>query len=247
VVAALAAPGDLKVVAAFVGSVAPVPTLLFLRDRLHTSQTKEEATAALERANLLELIGRDEDLFSQLGYIGIRSVRTLATENPVRIFADIDPNLYLCIEMVDRANLWQWVPDPEIRSALNTLGVRTAVDLMTQGYELLPDHGGSSAPTWRFLGADEKLPAHLVKPFESFRVAMKLDSVETFRNFLAMMSQEPQLYYLQQLWQRVNVNLERAFPVSGDLPDLEAPAIPLPAKQEVGHAVGSPHDRSRDA
>jgi hypothetical protein len=217
VLAGIAIP-ELKPVAAFVGSLLPIPALNALRDRILNRPTAEDTSRANERAQMLEILGQDDNLCEQLSYVGIRSVRALADENPIRIFAEVDPDLVLCIDLVDRANLYQWIPDQTIRSAVAHLGYRGAVDLMTVLYEKLPSPDApSDPPSYRFLELQEPLPAHLERPLTALASALGCPDVETVRNMLAMMAEDLQLSYLQNLWVRMNDGVESAFEVHDSL------------------------------
>ena len=210
------ADDHLKLAAALLGSLLPVPALQFIRDKFLTTRSDSESAQAAEQARLMEVIGQDADLVEQLSYIGVRSVRALADENPIRLFAEVDPDLMLCVNIVDRANFYQWFPDADIRLAVQNLGYRAAVDVMTLIYEERPpkaNPGGAAA--FRFIELDEPLPDHLTKPLEALASAAKFPDVQSLRNLLAMMAEDPQLAYLQQLWIRIYDAVAAAFSVQG--------------------------------
>ena len=214
IVFTVVADEKLKVVAAFLGSLLPIPTLIFLKEKLFTKQSDTEKAEEEECRSLMEILGHDQDLCEQLSYIGVRSVRALADENPIRLFAEVDPDLVLCVDLVDRANLFQWIPDPTTRAAVHALGYRAAVDLMSVVFEELPPRDDPAGRRhYRFLGLDEPLPAHLQKPLAALATALRFPDVETLRNLLAMMAEDPQLAYLQNLWVRMSDSVEEAFDV----------------------------------
>jgi hypothetical protein len=217
VVFANLADDKLKPVAAFVGSMFPIPAFAFVKRKLLTEKTDQEKAEEAAQASLLEILDQDRNLYNQLSYIGIRSVKALAFENPLRIFVEADPNLVYCIDLVDQANLYLLASDPEVRRALGLLGIRSAIDLTTQIYEELPSLGGSGGREWRFLQLLEPCPPYMVKPLERIAAAMKMDGIETLRNSLVMLSENPQLAYLQNLWVLMSGSVEDAFEAQSQL------------------------------
>jgi len=158
---------------------------------------------------MLEILHEDETLFSQLDYVGIRSVLQLAYENPLRIFVETDLSLVASIDLVDQANLHLYVPEQEMRKGLNRYGIRTAVDLMTQLYDNFPLTGeGSKETKYRCLESYEPIPDYLQKPLESISKIMNLENIESLRNLIQMMVDNPQLQYLLEFWDRLNSELE---------------------------------------
>jgi len=132
-------------------------------------------------------------------------VLQIAYENPLKIFVETDLNLVVCIDLIDQANLFLYVPEPEIRKGLNRYGIRTAVDLMTQLYDNLPIIGGKAGEMeYRCLESSESLPAYLEEPLKNISKVMNLESVEALRNLIQMMVDNPQLQYVLNLWNRVS-------------------------------------------
>lgn len=199
----------LRPVAAFVGGLVPMASYDWLRTKVFPQYNKQEETEeAVRMKKLLQLLHLDEDLLDQLQHIGIRSVLELAYENPLRLFVETDLNLVVCIDLVDQANLWLYVPDENIRQDLNRYGIRTAIDIMTQTRERFKRPDGIFE--YRFLRHDEALPDYMLEPLENIRKAMKLESLSALRNTMQMMIDNPQLEYIRQLWEMVNEAVDRS-------------------------------------
>ena len=194
VVAATLAVPDLKAVAAFVGSLVPLPMIHHLRRRVDTTASDETDVA---RQALLDILGGDRELLAQLNYLGVRSVAQLAHESPLRLFVETDSSLPVCLYLVDRANLYLWVPDTATRERLHPLGIKTAVDLMVQVYlDLPPRKNPNGALGRRFLRPEEPLPLYLIEPLTAIAHALQIGTIDNVRNLLELMSDEAQLNYL---------------------------------------------------
>lgn len=197
---------------AFLSSLLPIAALELFKTRVFgekaATATAAEAAATSE---MLEIIRYDRDLLTQLDYIGVRSVLELAYENPIRLFVEADPILIVCIDMVDQANLHLYVPDASIRRDLNTHGIRTAIDLMTQLYDEFPSRNDATKRELRFLDSDERLPDHLQPAMVALANAMKLENVDVLRNLIAMMVANPQLQYVFYLWASLSERVDKAF------------------------------------
>ncbi len=200
---------------AFLGGLLPVPALEWLKDRVWVrDHEREKSEEAIRLKNLLQVLYLDEDLLDQLQHIGVRSVLELAYENPLRLFVETDLNLVVCIDLVDQANLWLYVPDQKIRQDLNRYGVRTAIDIMTQPWETYTRDGKTE---YRALRHDEDLPKFLEEPFQKLADTMQLGSIDVLRNTMQMMINNPQLEYVRQLWGMVGNNVDRT-----TIPDTQA-------------------------
>jgi len=207
---------DLKPAAALLGALIPVPALEFLKKKLYDERP---GSAEQERkAELMHLVDQDEDLLAQLYYVGIRTVLQLAYENPLRIFVDTDLHLYVCLDLVDQANLYLIVPDKQSRDDLRRHNVRTAMDLMTQTYEEFPTGAGNErVRRLRFLEPDEPLPDHLREPLERIAQAMRLQSVSELRNVIQTMVDNPHFAYLLDLWGAISwSSVERRRPADAE-------------------------------
>lgn len=202
------AADTLKPAAAFVGSILPIPAFAWVRKRVLSDKSTEEQAEEAAKAELMEIVDQDRDLLDELSYIGVRSVAALAFENPLRLFVETDPNLVHCIDLVDRANLWLLVPEQDLRANLNRLAIRSAVDLMTQIYEDLPMADGTTA--YRYLRPDEPCPQHLMEPLQGIATAMRVTDIASVRNLMTMMSENPQMLYLQNLWGRMSDSIDEA-------------------------------------
>lgn len=214
---------DLQTVAAFLGGLIPLATLDLLKKRV-LDQSGDAATQGepARRAAMLDILDQDEDLMSQLDFIGIRSVLELAYENPLKIFIETDLNLEACIYLADRANLFLYVPDREIRDKLSHFGIKTAVDLMTQTYEYDEATGSES-----WLDTEEEPPPHLAQALEEISRVAGLQSVQALRNLIDTMSQDPKLTYLLSFWHHLNRRIERV--EEGDA--IAAVPQPVPAQE----------------
>ncbi len=198
VASASVAATSLQPIAAFVGGLLPVATLDLLKKKVFDKLGETGEPGEAERkALLLELVELDGDLLSQLYYIGIRSVLELAYENPLKVFVETDINLDTCIYLVDKANLYLYIPDKEIRHQLNHHGIKTAVELMTQVYE-----------NDRWISLEEKLTPELDMALTEIAQAMGL-SLASFRNLLTLMIDDPKLNYLLDFWLQVTPGIEK--------------------------------------
>lgn len=201
-------PSRLQAAGAFLGGLLPVPALEWLKDRVWPrNRDQRKSEAAIRMKNLLQVLHLDEDLLDQLQHIGVRSVLELAYENPLRLFVETDLNLVVCIDLVDQANLWLYVPDEKIRQDLNRFGVRTAIDIMTQPWENYTRDGKTE---YRALRHDEDLPKFLEEPFHAIADVMKLGSTDVLRNTMQMMINNPQLEYIRQLWDMIDRDVDHS-------------------------------------
>lgn len=207
VTASVVAP-SLQAVSAFVGGLLPLASMDLLRKKVFEKGGDEDDKRI---GAMLEILHDDRNLFSQLEYIGIRSVLELAYENPLKIFVGTDLNLVVCIDLVDQANLRLYVPDQQTRQELNRSGIRTAIDIMTQLYENLPSRNKhKNHREWRFLDPDEKLPDHLVAPMQTIATVLKLQNIDALRNIVQMMIDNPQLRYVFDLWGMLNERVDKS-------------------------------------
>jgi hypothetical protein len=194
---------------AFLFSLLPIAALEILKKKAFGDQGATESEGdkqAME--DMLTILKYDRDLMAQLNYIGVRSVLELAYENPIRLFVEADPMLVTCIDLVDQANLYLYVPDIETRRGLNRYGIRTAVDLMTQLYDEFPSRTDPGTTELRDLDPDEPLPPQLQKPMEGLAKVLGLATVDDVRNLIAMMVANPQLQYVLFLWQVLSTRVE---------------------------------------
>ncbi len=211
VVTASVIVATIQPLAAFLGGLIPMASLDLLKKRVFDKQdTGGDPGENARKATMLGLVEQDQELLSQLDYVGIRSPLELAYENPLKIFVESDLNLESCIYLVDKANLYLYVPDKEIREKLNHHGIKTAVDLMTQVYE--DDWIEPAAP----------LPPYLEKALKEIAQALGL-SLEALRNMLALMKDDPKLHYLLDFWLQVTPSIEK---LSEGQPATEAAAEP---------------------
>lgn len=199
-------PAELEPATAFFGGLLPVAAYEWLKDKIFP---KKQETEEIERMKkLLRVLHLDEDLLQQMQNIGVRSVLELAYENPLRLFVETDLNLVVCIDLVDQANLWLYVPDEQVRTDLNRYGIRTAIDLMTQARDTFKNADGTEET--RFLKSSEDLPEFLEEPFANIAKTMKLENISTLRNTLKMMMDNPQLEYVRQMWKMVNKDVDKS-------------------------------------
>jgi hypothetical protein len=197
---------------AFLFSLLPIAALEILKKKAFGNEGATESAGdkqAME--DMLAIVKYDRDLMAQLNYIGVRSVLELAYENPIRLFVEADPMLISCIDLVDQANLYLYVPDKDRRQGLNRYGVRTAIDLMTQLYDEFPSRTDPGRKELRDLDPDEPLPAQLEKPLAALANVLGLGSVDEVRNLIAMMVANPQLQYVLFLWQVLGTRVEGGF------------------------------------
>lgn len=206
IVTTFAVTESLQPIAGFLGGLVPLASIDLLKKKVFQ---EEKDPDAVRRATLLEILHEDRNLLIQLDYVGIRSVLHLAYENPLKIFTETDLNLVVCIDLVDQANLYLYVPEGEIRKNLNRLGIRTAIDLMTQLYGSFPKIGGTPGEAeYRYLDLEEELPGHLKDAMAQIAKVMKLESVEALRNLILMMVENPQLEYILGLWNMLSGHVE---------------------------------------
>ncbi len=217
---------QVQALVAFVGGLTPGPALELLQKKVYGDKPEAKGTATNQ---LLDILKGDETLLSQLNYIGIRSVLELAYENPLRIFVETDLNLVVCIDVVDQANYYLYVPEADTRRELNRYGVRTAIDLMTQVY--LAEDPADPDSEFDFVDPEQKLAAALEESLRQIAGAMKLE-LAAFRNLLQMMIDNPQLRYVHNLWNtlRDDVDLREEDAVAqggaGRAAPIPAPAVP---------------------
>ena len=207
IVTTFAVTESLQPIAGFLGGLVPLASIDLLKKKVFQ---EEKDPDAIRRATLLEILHTDGNLLIQLDYVGIRSVLQLAYENPLKIFVETDLNLVVCIDIVDQANLYLYVPEGEIRKNLNRLGIRTAIDLMTQLYGSFPKIGGNPGEAeYRFLELEEELPGHLKDVMAQIGKAMKLEGAGDLRNLIQMMVENPQLEYILGLWNMLSGHVEK--------------------------------------
>lgn len=198
----------IKPVAAFLGSLLPVAALDLLKNRIFEKKKEDlqKDTSDIE-LTLLQILENDEQLLSQLNYIGIHSMLELAYENPLKLFIETDLNLEACLYLIDRANLYLYVPARSIRQDLNRYGIRSAVDLMTLLYEYNPELGPD-----QWLRPDKPLPDHLKEPLREIAKTMKLEHIDSLRNQMEIMHCDPKLTYLLDFWQTVGRKIDKLIP-----------------------------------
>ena len=143
---------------------------------------------ALYIKQMMEVLDQDEDLLGQLQFMGIRSVRSLAYANPLVLYMETDLNFAACIDLVDRAVLCIYIPDPDVRKAVNRLGIRTTVDIMTLLYD---DYGVDQKLIWLSPGSPDT-PLKIAGALEDLQKAMQLPSINSLYNILDMMRDDPQ-------------------------------------------------------
>lgn len=131
----------------------------------------------------------------------------LAYENPLKLFIETDLNLEACLYLIDRANLYLYVPARSIRQDLNRYGIRSAVDLMTLLYEYNPELGPD-----QWLRPDKPLPDHLKEPLREIAKTMKLEHIDSLRNQMEIMHCDPKLTYLLDFWQTVGRKIDKLIP-----------------------------------
>jgi hypothetical protein len=173
-------PAELEPATAFFGGLLPVAAYEWLKDKIFPKKQETEETQRMKK--LLRVLHLDEDLLQQMQNIGVRSVLELAYENPLRLFVETDLNL--------------------------VVGIRTAIDIMTQARDTFKNADGTE--TTRFIDPSEDLPEFLKEPFANFAKAMKLENISTLRNTLQMMTDNPQLEYVRQMWKMVNRNVDQS-------------------------------------
>jgi len=196
---------SLKPIAAFLLALVPVAGLDFLKKTLFEKKKAEGQTEPLTSdLLLLEILQYDEQLLSQLNYIGIHSLVELAFENPLKVFLETDLNMEASIYLVDRANLCLYVPDKAMREDLSRYGVRGAIDLMTMLYEYDPE---TEKETETQLG--DPLPEYMVAPLEEIAAILKIKHVDSLRNLIDIMMSDPKLLYLLELWHQVSDKIDR--------------------------------------
>ena len=240
--AADVATSTLQPVAAFVGSLLPLPVLQLLRRKVFPDKSADEDASEASKRELMEIIGNDVDLYDQLAYVGVRSVGALAVANPISLFVETDPNLVFCIDIVDQANLRLIVRDSGVLAALQGMGIRSAVDLMTQIYEELPDLKDPTKKVWRFLEADEPTPTHLAQPLSDIANAMKIPSIASLRNLMLMLSENPTISYLQHLWGLMWEGIDEAFATEQGIRQNDHPVTAR--RDEPRELAGGPMDDS---
>jgi hypothetical protein len=187
---------DLKPVAAFLGGMIPIAALDFLKNKLFSGDKLPESSSGL--ATIKEIVENDEDVLSQLTYIGIRTPLELAYVNPLKLFVETDLAIDVCIYLVDRAQLYLFVPDKTMREGLNRFGIKTAVDLMTELYEY-PD-------TWITLA--DNLPNYMQQPLGEITKVLGMEHIESLRNTLDLMHADPKLMYLLDFWHKLSHHIE---------------------------------------
>jgi hypothetical protein len=191
---------SMQPLAAFLGAYLPLAALDWLEKKVFGERIRRDDARARD---LLEIVKGDAQIFSQLEYIGIRSVLQLAYDNPLRLFVETGLDLEVCTDLVDQANLHLFVPSKAEREGLNRYGVRSAVDLMTQVYAELPPKGQPDGRKGiRFLEPDEELPQHWREPLEGMANVMKLEGVASLRNTIQVLTDNAHVTYLHGLWER---------------------------------------------
>lgn len=207
IVTTFAVTESLKPIAGFLGGLVPLASLDLLKKKL-SQEEKDQDT--VRKAALSEILHADSNLLIQLDYVGVRSVLELAYESPLRIFVETDLNLVVCIDIVDQANLYLYVPEAETRNNLNRLGIRTAIDLMTQLYGFFRKINRNPGEVeYRFLQLEEELPEHLKDAMAQITKAMKFEDTGALRNLIQMMVENPQLEYILGLWNMMNGHVEK--------------------------------------
>ena len=196
---------SLKPVAAFLLALVPIAGLDYLKKMIFEKKKAEGQKDPLTSdLMLLEVLQYDEQLLSQLNYIGIHSVVELAFENPLKVFLETDLNMEASIYLVDRANLCLYVPDKAMREDLSRYGVRGAIDLATMLYEYDPE---TEKETETQLG--DPLPEYMKGPLEELARILKIQYVDSLRNLIDIMMADPKLLYLLELWHQVSDKIDR--------------------------------------
>jgi hypothetical protein len=86
-----------------------------------------------------------------------------------------------------------------MRDGLNKLGIKTAVDIMTQLYEY-PDE---------WIEPGDSLPGYLQAPLGEIAKVLNIVSIDTLRNVIDIMSEDPKLMYLLDFWQKLNKHIKK--------------------------------------
>lgn len=195
----------LKPIAAVVLALVPMAGLDFLKKTVFEKRKAEgQAEPLTSDLVLLEILQYDEQLLSQLSYIGIRSLSELAFENPLKVFLETDLNMEASLYLVDRANLCLYVPDKAMREDLSRYGVRGAIDLMTMLYEY-----DRETQKGTIIRPADPLPEHLLAPLEELARVLKIQHVDSLRNLIDIMMSDPKLLYLLELWHQVINRIDR--------------------------------------
>lgn len=189
----------LKPAAAFLGGLLPVAALDFIVKKVFEKGGDKATESATGISRLREIIDYDEDLLSQLTIFGVRTPLDLAYINPIKLFVETDLEIDVCLYLVDRANLCLYVPDKSMRDGLNKLGIKTAVDIMTQLYEY-PDE---------WIEPGDSLPGYLQAPLGEIAKVLNIVSIDTLRNVIDIMSEDPKLMYLLDFWQKLNKHITK--------------------------------------